>query len=101
MRQIIRIQLQRVEKLLKEQKIYLDISPEACDYLSQLSLTYQRLPWLNVLLWQSGELGEENLRCPDVDLISHIALFGDAPPMLDGAQFLLNIDSLPVFLNFC
>ncbi|OSO90000.1 ATP-dependent chaperone ClpB [Cylindrospermopsis raciborskii CENA303] len=36
MRQIIRIQLQRVEKLLKEQKIYLDISPEACDYLVEI-----------------------------------------------------------------
>jgi ATP-dependent Clp protease ATP-binding subunit ClpB len=36
MRQIIRIQLQRVEKLLKEQKIFLDISPEACDYLVEI-----------------------------------------------------------------
>ena len=36
MRQIIRIQLQRVEKLLKEQKICLDISPEACDYLVEI-----------------------------------------------------------------
>ncbi|QNP30213.1 ATP-dependent chaperone ClpB [Cylindrospermopsis curvispora] len=36
MRQIIRIQLQRVEKLLKEQKICLDISSDACDYLVEI-----------------------------------------------------------------
>lgn len=33
MRHIIRIQLKRVENLLKEQKISFDISPAACDYL--------------------------------------------------------------------
>jgi ATP-dependent Clp protease ATP-binding subunit ClpB len=36
MRQIIRIQLQRVEHLLREQKISLDISPAACDYLVEV-----------------------------------------------------------------
>lgn len=33
MRHIIRIQLKRVEKLLKEQKIFFEISQAACDYL--------------------------------------------------------------------
>ncbi|OUL37645.1 ATP-dependent chaperone ClpB [Nostoc sp. T09] len=33
MRHIIRIQLKRVENLLKEQKIFFDISASACDYL--------------------------------------------------------------------
>jgi len=36
MRQIIRIQLQRVEHLLREQKISLDISPAACDFLVEV-----------------------------------------------------------------
>ncbi|MFM7559664.1 ATP-dependent chaperone ClpB, partial [Cylindrospermopsis raciborskii] len=36
MGQIIRIQLQRVEKLLKEQKICLDITDNACDYLVEI-----------------------------------------------------------------
>ncbi|MBD2439457.1 ATP-dependent chaperone ClpB [Nostoc sp. FACHB-110] len=33
---IIRIQLKRVENLLKEQKIYFEITPEACDYLVEM-----------------------------------------------------------------
>ncbi|NJM70639.1 MAG: ATP-dependent chaperone ClpB [Scytonema sp. RU_4_4] len=36
MRQIIRIQLKRVESLLQEQKISLDISSAACDYLVEV-----------------------------------------------------------------
>ncbi|MCH4904544.1 ATP-dependent chaperone ClpB [Cylindrospermopsis raciborskii CHAB3438] len=36
MGQIIRIQLQRVEKLLKEQKICLNITDNACDYLVEI-----------------------------------------------------------------
>ncbi|WP_315790575.1 ATP-dependent chaperone ClpB [Fischerella sp. JS2] len=36
MRQIVRIQLKRVEYLLREQKISLEISPAACDYLVEV-----------------------------------------------------------------
>ncbi|MBW4434183.1 MAG: ATP-dependent chaperone ClpB [Pelatocladus maniniholoensis HA4357-MV3] len=36
MRQIVRIQLKRVENLLREQKISLEISPAACDYLVEV-----------------------------------------------------------------
>ncbi|PMB11776.1 ATP-dependent chaperone ClpB [Fischerella thermalis CCMEE 5273] len=36
MRQIVRIQLKRVESLLREQKISLEISPAACDYLVEV-----------------------------------------------------------------
>ncbi|MFQ4144668.1 ATP-dependent chaperone ClpB [Chlorogloeopsis sp. ULAP02] len=36
MRQIVRIQLKRVENLLSDQKISLEISPSACDYLVEV-----------------------------------------------------------------